>query len=487
MVKATRDPSPIAGREVVGCRGRGVCGHAPQRGRKRRDHGTQTHTLAIIGDVHANLQALQAVLADIDRRGIRHVWCVGDLVGFGASPQEAVDLLRERGVVSILGNIDEKTLEVGPKREARDPAKREKQQTLHWTYRRLRPECREYLRSLPREMRLKVGGRTILLVHGSPKSIDEYIQEGTDAARLRELAHMADADVIVAGHAHQPFVKRVGKTLFVNTGSVGRPEAGGDRSCYAILTVAPRSIRVRHVFPQYDMAAAVEAIRAAGLPATYGRMIVTGRKFEDARRLEVEDPSHGLAADAVLRAVHALARRCRYEQRHSLHVTKLALGLFDQLREVHHLGDRPRLLLESAGVLHDIGWARGQKGHHKESMRMILAARGLGLSGREQAVVANVARYHRRALPEAGHAEYRRLCEEDRKLVHVLGGLLRLGDGLDCQHLSRVRSIECRPDGAKLVLACRTSGSAGPERQTAEEKKDLLEAALGLPVAMERP
>jgi len=486
MAVAVRGASPGAGHP-------GAVAAATSAGRSDAAAGPRpsprprAETIAVIGDVHGNLPALRAVLSDIDRRGIRRVWCVGDLVGFGASPQEVIDLLRERGAQCLLGNIDEKTLEVGPRRPARDPAKRTRQQTLHWTYRRLLPSGREYLRSLPREIRLELGGRKLLLVHGSPESIDEYIQEETSEGRLRELARAGGADVIVAGHAHEPLVKRVDGALFVNTGSVGRPEAGGGRSCYALLTVGPRSVRARHIRPRYDIAAAVEAVRAAGLPETYATMILTGRKFQDALRMETEAAVRGLAPEAVLRRAHALARRCRHQRNHALHVTRLALGILDPLAGSLRLGGRERLLLECAGILHDIGWAHGQKGHHKESMRMILAAPDLGLSGRERAVVANVARYHRRALPAPRHDEYRRLAAADRKLVRMLGGILRLADGLDRRHRGCVQGVTCRREGRRLVVACRAAGPALPEREAAEEKKDLLAAAIGGPVVLEWP
>ncbi len=431
--------------------------------------------------MHANLQALQAVLADVERRGVDEVWNVGDLVGFGGSPREVLDLLRQKGVRSILGNLDEKTMELGPQTEDPRSPHYVKHRTFHWTYAQLRPEDREYLRSLPREARLEVLGRRILLVHGSPESIDEYIQPGTPEERLRELAGRYPADVIVAGHAHQPFVHKVGGTLFVNTGSVGRPEGAGGRACYALLTVKPEAIRARHVECPYDLPGALDAISRAGLPGEYARMIATGRKFDEVAAEAARRPARrsGRAPDFVLRRVRQLAGVYRCEARHARHVTRLALGLFDQLAGVHGLGGRERLLLESAGLLHDIGWARGRRGHHKESMRMILAASDLGLTKGEQAVVANVARYHRRALPAGRHANYRRLNEGDRATVRLLGGLLRLADGLDCRHRGVVRSVEARATPRRLNLAIHAAREAEAEKRAARGKADLLEQALG--------
>jgi putative phosphoesterase len=475
MAKVTGDSLPGANRGRT----------APAAAGRTRSTQESERTLALIGDVHANLQALEAVLADIDRRGIRRIFNVGDLVGFGASPQEVVDLLRKRGVESLLGNIDERVLIVGPSKQSRDPQKRLKQHTLHWTHRQLRPESRRYLRSLPRQIRVDVGGRRVLLVHGSPESIDEYLDENAEDSRLKEFSRTWKADAIVAGHSHRPMVKKVGGTLFVNTGSVGRPAAGGSRSCYAILTARGRSLEVRHVFPPYDMDAAVVAIRAEGLPETYARMIVTGCGFKDVGKAE-EQAGKDLPAKEVLRRVRAFARQCHYERGHCVCVTGLALSLFDQLRETHRLGERHRLLLECAGILHDVGLAKGPKAHHKESMRMILLARDLGLCKGEQEIVANIARYHRKTMPTARHDEYRRLASSDQKTVRTLAGLLKFADSLDRQHRRLVRAVQCRLTTRRLVVRCRASGDIGPEIQASQEKKDLLEKVLGRAVETRR-
>ena len=427
-------------------------------------------------------------MADIERRRVYEIWNVGDIVGFGGSPQEVIDLLRKTGVRSILGNSDQKTLEEGPKPE--DPSSPDfvKHRTFHWTYSQLRPGSREYLRALPCEARLEVLGKRVLLVHGSPESINEYIRPGMPEERLRELAAKCMADVIVAGHAHKPFVHEVAGTLFVNTGSVGRPEGGGGSACYALLTITPETVRVRHIQLHYDLQGALDAIARAGLPQEYARMIATGRKFDEVVAAGAAGrPSRkaGRSADFVLRRVRQLAAVYCCETRHARHVTRLALRLFDQLAGVHGLGGRERLLLESASLLHDIGWARGRRGHHKESMRMIQAAIGLGLTKREQAIVANVARYHRKAFPNKRHTGYRRLADADRALVCILGGLLRLADGLDCEHRCTVRTVDVRATPRRLSFIIHASTDAEPEKTASRQKSDLLAKTLGRKVILQ--
>lgn len=435
--------------------------------------------IALIGDVHANLQALQAVLADIDARGVDEICHVGDMVGFGPSPNEVVELLRRRGVTGVIGNIDRDCLRVGATGKGKEPPSL-KAAMYVWTLGQLSPENRRHLEALPDRLRLEVSNRSVLLVHGSPDSIDEYIEEGISDERLGELAAKAKADVVVSGHSHKPFVARARETLFVNTGSVGRPEGGGGRSCYALLTVgASGGVGVKHYRPRYDIEAAVAAVGQAGLDEVFARMIRTGQKLKQAQaeRSSVEAPE-GPGLRRLSPRVRELAGAYG-DVGHSRRVTRLAMSMFDQLAEPLGLDARDRLVLETGALLHDIGWRGGQAGHHKESMRMILAEPNLGLSDRDQLLAANIARYHRRALPSLRHAKYRQLIEADRRRVKLLAGLLRLADGLDSGHRGRVRRVILALGDRKLLVHCRTVGDATAEKASGPAKCDLIEDALG--------
>jgi predicted phosphodiesterase len=143
----------------------------------------------------------------------------------------------------------------------------------------LRGEDRRYLRGLPFSRRFRRLGWTVLLVHGSPDSDEEYIQKGIGIGRLRELARRAGARLVVAGHSHAPFSARAGGTRFINAASVGRLEGKPGRAGYAILRLWRGRTRVRHVEVPYDAEGAAEAVRRAGLPGEYARMILTGRKL----------------------------------------------------------------------------------------------------------------------------------------------------------------------------------------------------------------
>ena len=238
--------------------------------------------VALIGDVHANLPALDAVLADAEQRGVEAYWNVGDFVGYGAFPDEVVRRLQEVGALSILGNYDRKALKMKGKKPKKAKAKlAEKWVAFHWAYDNLSKPSRKYLRSLPEEIRLDAAGKSVLLCHGSPVSDKEHLTPDTPDERLRELAETAGADVVVCGHSHQPFRRKVAGVWFINTGSIGRPDDGDPRATYAILQMGPGLFQVRHYRVAYDVESAVAAIRERRLPEAFAQMILYGRSLYD--------------------------------------------------------------------------------------------------------------------------------------------------------------------------------------------------------------
>lgn len=243
--------------------------------------------VALIGDIHANLPALEAVLAHIDEQGIDKIWNVGDFVGYGAFPDEVVQLFRsvrrsrDEDVLGIVGNYDLKVLEFKKKKEKWQKKKHpDKYLAFKWAYENLSKKSRKYLRFLSHEIRLKAKGRRILLTHGSPASIEEPLTPQTPKKRLRELAQMAKVDIIICGHSHQPFVREVDGVWFINTGSVGRPDDGDPRACYAVLELGPEDIQVHHHRVEYDVERAAAAIREHKLPEVFAQMALQGLSLD---------------------------------------------------------------------------------------------------------------------------------------------------------------------------------------------------------------
>jgi len=244
--------------------------------------------VALIGDVHANLPALEAVLAHAHDQGVEAIWNVGDFVGYGAFPDSVVQRLRKENVLSIAGNYDLKVLQFKQKREKwRKKKQREKYLAFKWAYENLSKKSRKYLRFLSKELRLKVKGKRILLTHGSPASNEEHLTPDISEERLRKLAKMAKADVILCGHSHQPFARQVDDVWFINPGSVGRPDDGDPRACYAILQIKSEGLQVRHYRLEYDIERAVAAIREHQLPEVFAQMTLQGYNLDVVLQMEV--------------------------------------------------------------------------------------------------------------------------------------------------------------------------------------------------------
>lgn len=227
--------------------------------------------IACISDIHANLPALEAVIADASNRGAELILNAGDLVGYGPFPNEVVNLIRKEKIFSVAGNFDRSILEKGWRKicETHD-----KKIALRWTYNTLSRENRFYLNHLPGTIRLKLGGKTFLVTHGSPESITEYLTSETPAYRYSEIATKTDADIIITGHSHIPSIKECNSKLFANCGSIGRSEDHDPRACYLLISLDPFS--VSHIRVPYDLNRTVEQLRFYNLPEEFEKMIVSG-------------------------------------------------------------------------------------------------------------------------------------------------------------------------------------------------------------------
>jgi len=173
-----------------------------------------------------------------------------------------------------------------------------------------------------------------------------------------------------------------------------------------------------------------------------------------------------------------LASRYLSSLEHEQQVAQLALMLFNELLPLHGLHEDERLLLRCAALLHDIGWVYGQSEHHKSAQRLILETPLPPFDRRQQTIIALVARYHRKALPQLKHQHYAKLSSADKRLVLVLGGIVRLADGLDRTHRSLVYELHCEIKPKEIAITCAGEGHANEECAIALEKSDLLQQAF---------
>jgi putative phosphoesterase len=233
--------------------------------------------VAVITDVHANLPALEAALARIEQLGIERVFCGGDLVGYGPHPNEVCALIEDRGIPTIYGNYDyaiARDLEDCGCAYVTQHDRELGQRSVDWTLAHTDRRAKDFMRGLPFDLRFEVGEQAIHLVHGSPRKVNEYLFEDKPDSLYERLAAAEEADVLVFGHTHKPWVREHGGVLFVNCGSVGKPKDGDPRGAFAILSPEGREVGVTIERVSYDAEFVATEVAAAGLPGEFAEKLV---------------------------------------------------------------------------------------------------------------------------------------------------------------------------------------------------------------------
>jgi putative phosphoesterase len=438
--------------------------------------------VAVVGDIHGNLQALQAVLKDANKRGAEIVLNTGDLLGYGANPEESAKLLRSLPSISVIGNYDLKVFRLHDRKELWPEGKsKDKMLSFTWAYDHIKPSTRIWLKSLPKEVRMEIGGTKLLMVHGSPDSLDEHLGPETPDNRLEDIAKGAKADLIVMGHSHRSMSKMVKGTRYLNPGSVGRPDDGDPRASYALLQLHPFRVSLHRV--SYDIKGAVRAIKEASLPKEFAKMIREGRAYD-----RVVDKGETIKVDheSALTTAWQVAHSYLGDDPHTEQVVRLSRIIFDCLAKRLELNKEDRFWLESAAILHDIGWSEGRVAHHKTSLRMILEEEALPFDRNERRAIGSIARYHRKALPSPDHAHFSNLSKKDRKRVTSLAAILRVADALDSSHNAKVKDLRCQIAPGKLILHCDAKGGLEMEEREALKKGDLLMRVAGLDLELRK-
>lgn len=249
-------------------------------------------TIALFSDIHANLPALEACLTDMDLRRPDQIFCLGDLVGYNIWPNEVIREIRRRGIPTIAGNYD---YGIGRTSDDCGCAYRTEEEkangavSISFTNQIMQPAERRYLRELPKHIRLEIelqDGRpmSLLLVHGSPRRINEYLFEDREEKSLRHIIEGAGADILCFGHTHKPYHRILNTGTeetphfrhAVNIGSVGKPKDGDPRGCYVLLTLDEHSstldknsIEVEFIRFEYDVEKAAKAVEDSPLPDAY--------------------------------------------------------------------------------------------------------------------------------------------------------------------------------------------------------------------------
>lgn len=251
--------------------------------------------IALFSDIHANLPALEAFFKDVDNRKPDSVYCLGDLVGYNIWPNEVINEVRKRNIPTIAGNYDFGTGRTSDDCGCAYKTDHEKELgkvSISYTNQTLKQEERNYLRTLPAhikvEFQLNNDKLNLLLVHGSPRKINEYLFEDRDEKSMLRIMEQADADIMCFGHTHKPYHRilnapKDGKDHFrhaVNIGSVGKPKDGDIRGGYVMLNIDEKSsvlekdsIKVEFIRFEYDVEKAAKAVEDSPLPNEYADML----------------------------------------------------------------------------------------------------------------------------------------------------------------------------------------------------------------------
>ena len=251
--------------------------------------------IALFSDIHANLPALDAFFKDVEARKPDAIYCLGDLVGYNIWPNEVISEIRKRGIPTIAGNYDfgiGRTSDDCGCAYKTDEEKANGAVSISFTNQIVQAEERAYLRTLPAhikvEFQLNQDKLNLLLVHGSPRRINEYLFEDRDEKSLLRIMHDADADIMCFGHTHKPYHRILKDNPSdadhyrhaVNIGSVGKPKDGDPRGGYVLLHIADHSsvtdkdsIQVEFIRFAYDVEKAAKAVEDSPLPNAYAEAL----------------------------------------------------------------------------------------------------------------------------------------------------------------------------------------------------------------------
>lgn len=239
--------------------------------------------IALLSDIHANLPAFEAVLEDLKKQSPDAIYCLGDLVGYNVWPNQVIGLVRKHGIATIAGNHDLKVSKI-----LSSEGDCSKNENSEYAYKLVGNKERDYLLTLPRHLRLEFQINdqhlNMLLVHGSPRSINEYLLQELPEDYMLELVREFKADILCFGHSHKPYHRIInsgkdGNDHFrhlINTGSVGKPKDGDARACYVLLTIdqsacftSKDTVQVEFVRVKYDVEKAAQAVELSLLPNSF--------------------------------------------------------------------------------------------------------------------------------------------------------------------------------------------------------------------------
>ena len=296
------------------------------------------------------------------------------------------------------------------------------------------------------------------------------------------MTSLADMDSRMTGEPHQESLYVLRRARLKSLYDLMRTQHLKDRT--ALITGDPR---------RADILVAGSAVLLAMMNALeLDYVFVSARGLRDGLMVDVLQREYsaytgGWTEDADRsESIEEFGEKYNYEKAHCQQVSKLAVSLFEQLRELHKLPDRYLKVLHAAAMLHDIGLFIAYPKHHKHSYYLIKSSGPSSFDAAELDLIANIARYHRKAHPSPKHLPFSQLSSLQQDVVRKLSAILRVADGLDFGRQAKVERIEiARPNGRALCLRLQGKGDLSDEKRSASDKAELMNEVYALETIFE--
>ncbi len=226
--------------------------------------------IGVIADIHSNLNALETVLTETKKIDVDKYLCAGDIVGYGAKPNECIEKIKNLDIEIVKGNHDW-AVSQDPNLDWFNP---QATKAIRYTQKKITKENKKFLRNLDKTRKIKEDNEEILMAHGSPKEpLFEYIDEDRDK-ELEYFKEKHDFDILILGHTHIPYVQEFKNFLVVNPGSVGQPRDRDPRASFAVLDTEESDAEVKRA--KYPVEETTKEIKKTNLPHQLGERLLKG-------------------------------------------------------------------------------------------------------------------------------------------------------------------------------------------------------------------
>ena len=393
----------------------------------------------VVSDIHGSYDSLVRAINDAVCRGAGRILCLGDISGKGDTDR-CLQLLKQNNTVFIHGNYDLATAEIywsseffKSKYDLKDSVKNISLSSIN-----------EIL-MFPSRLRIKSADKRILMVHDSPDGGKERLGPKTPVNRLAYLADAAQADIVLMGHSHLPFIRSVNNVLFINPGSIGNIKDTDARPSYAMLDLSSGEAEIIKL----DDALSEVSVKC---------------RLED---IHTEEKKSSAERSGGIDDVFRLAENLHVDIRHAVTVARLSSNIFCNICGLHKLYEDDLILLQYAAMMHDSGWLMGKKNHEKNSYKIIMDL-DLPVSDNERNIIACVARYHRGDLPDLNDKEIRDVSNTDLNRILKLASILRIADDIANQTDAEITDCPIINGKLEIFLAQKTD-------EISLKKDDLFE------------